>query len=698
MPDFMSILNRMLAGADGELSVDDRAKRERANRAVRRFNKMLPGLTNFARAMSGNPKLRITLSTRGASSTKDEIWFYPPLALGDDHPHYRCGQYDKIGYSLCEACAIADEIQSGIMHELGHITQGSFDRLPLYYGAHRRMYREWLEATKGFTWKASVVRFDYEAAVEKQLAAMTDPTAPLVASFLHPYLPILNNALEDDRVNRRIYEIRPGIETISLNRYRMYVYSGVQNNETGEFIQYRDMHANSQMMVSIVMTLYGIECDGYIDEQVIEHLQDETIQEILKRPRIDTVDTLGDAIDLLVELNRLGYFIANPPKENEPPDTDSESGASGESGDGSGSGEGSSGSAAEAQMRDERPGEDPSAVSTCASEDVCPEDMAHRHQPKDENHAEETDGHEPTPVLKAQRTDATPMDVSITEDAINQAAWFETGSVDVRGVQIHEFNGHRSYWTEKRARYRTADSFKVESVTLNNPTMKLRALLERSRRTVVERNLRKGRLSSGHLAKRVPFGDDRIFKRKSIPGKQDYEVILMMDCSGSTRGYNSEIERDVVYAMAEMLHRIGVTFSIYGHTSHASYMVILPVKPADSPWDANCKHGLANIDGYAGNLDGHALEFARKRADESTATNKIIMYASDGAMPAENHVEEKEILVREVNECKRRGYTLIGLGIRSDSPTQYGLDTVLLESGDEIGLAVEFLAKYIKVG
>ena len=79
--------------------------------------------------------------------------------------------------------------------------------------------------------------------------------------------------------------------------------------------------------------------------------------------------------------------------------------------------------------------------------------------------------------------------------------------------------------------------------------------------------------------------------------------------------------------------------------------------------------------------------------DRVQATDKIILYCTDGKMPAENHDEELEILQREIKICKQKGYTLLGVGIRTDSPVRHGLDTVQVDEHSDVVKVVRHLEK-----
>jgi hypothetical protein len=307
----------------------------------------------------------------------------------------------------------------------------------------------------------------------------------------------------------------------------------------------------------------------------------------------------------------------------------------------------------------------------------------------------------PTHLREGDETDA--IDV-----AIIQGIYFETESRNIRGVRFHLHDDvdaeYRGAW-ENHSYNRDArecDLSTPESI-LGKALLKARRVFEDNARAKNERNRKNGRVNARSLGRRAPFDDERLFKKRTLPGKKDYCVIIGVDVSGSTVGRNILLEKQAVSAQAELLHRLGVEFAIYAHSGDVhDYskgrrggvdLDIYPIKLANEPWDTKSKQRLQDLGSASANLDGHALEFLRKRADESRATDKIILYYSDGQMPAENRDEELVILQREIRTCRTKGYTLLGVGIRTDSPKAHGLDTVRVNEPADLSKVVDHLEK-----
>jgi len=290
--------------------------------------------------------------------------------------------------------------------------------------------------------------------------------------------------------------------------------------------------------------------------------------------------------------------------------------------------------------------------------------------------------------------DETPFDRQEVDKAVVSSLHFDTRSRAISGVNIY-----RSW---RGAGYRKIRDAVPESLIAPS-LLRARVVFTDNMRGGVARNRRSGRVDSRTLGRRAWSDDDRLFKRKTLPGKKDWAVLIGLDISGSTaRALGRQGKRQLVdmilaagYAQAELCQRLGLKFAVYAHTGSRSSLSIFEVKAFNQPWNADAMKKLSTLTSQAVNLDGHTLEFYRKRLDEVQATDKVLMYYSDGAMPAENFAEELEILEREIEVCRKRNYTLMGVGVKSSDPEKYGMDTVRIDTLADLGKVVTHLGKKI---
>ena len=153
---------------------------------------------------------------------------------------------------------------------------------------------------------------------------------------------------------------------------------------------------------------------------------------------------------------------------------------------------------------------------------------------------------------------------------------------------------------------------------------------------------------------------------------------------------------------------MGIKFAVYAHSGNvhlgSTYGVgaygmdldIYHVKDADEPGTRRCESGSRRSGRTLQTSTATRFEYYRKRCDERPESDKVILYYSDGKMPAENHNEELEILQREIKICKQKGYTLLGVGVRTDSPARHGLDTVQIDDVADVSKVVRHLEKVLR--
>lgn len=311
------------------------------------------------------------------------------------------------------------------------------------------------------------------------------------------------------------------------------------------------------------------------------------------------------------------------------------------------------------------------------------------------------------------------LDDEAIDRAIIQGIYFETPSRNIYGVREHRFDKHvevngkdmAQAWLHdawfyaghsKRALGIEGDFDPAEQILAPALTRMRIAFSDNARGKKLE-HLKSGRVNARVLGRRAWNGDERLFARRTQPGKKSYFVLIGMDISGSTLGKNIALEKRAVMAQAELCHRMGIKFAVMAHSgnfhapggsrSEGMDLDIYIIKEPNEPWTDLAKERLRQIGPDSANLDGHTLEYYRKFIERRTETDKIIMYYTDGKMPAENHDEELVILQREIKVCKRQNITLMGVGIRTDSPVRHGLDTVQVDGDQDIVKVVRHLEK-----
>lgn len=311
-------------------------------------------------------------------------------------------------------------------------------------------------------------------------------------------------------------------------------------------------------------------------------------------------------------------------------------------------------------------------------------------------------------------------DVEALARVLVAMTYFDILPRNVDGVRIHTYRKHVSGvekdsglhvdfaegWTyEYHSRQRNFKDicgidgdFVPSQAVIGKVVSETRAVFAENQRSKEARHLRSGRVDGRVLGKRAPIGDPRLFAKRTRPGKRSYKVVIGGDISGSTKGKALVLIKRAIMAQAEVLSRVGVPFEVWLHSAGYSRfsrygfeMNMYVIKGANQPWNDEARKALMEIGPDAGNLDGHTVQFYRKLLDNSTATDRILMYYTDGAIPALNGLEEGKILTSEIETFKKKGYKLMCVGVFTDSPKEWGLSTVRVDGDEDLVKVVKHL-------
>lgn len=287
--------------------------------------------------------------------------------------------------------------------------------------------------------------------------------------------------------------------------------------------------------------------------------------------------------------------------------------------------------------------------------------------------------------------------------------WTDKNDVSTARAWTHAYRGTGyNFYRYSREELGIDGDFTVPLGVIGRAILKARIAFGNNAKRHEDRNQKTGRVDSRVLGKRGPVDDPRVFKKGRRPEKRDYFVVITGDLSGSTHGENLLLIKRAMMTQAEILSRLGIKFVVWGHSAQQEPLTqaeadagkeynwavqMYVIKDAHEAWNDVTRGRLTELGPDDHNLDGHTLQLARREAESTRATDKIIMYYTDGAMPAANAVEELEILRSEIEYCKRKGINLMAVGIRTDSPEQFGFDYVRVDEDDDMLKVVSHLEK-----
>lgn len=280
-------------------------------------------------------------------------------------------------------------------------------------------------------------------------------------------------------------------------------------------------------------------------------------------------------------------------------------------------------------------------------------------------------------------------EIELLELWLDQRDFFDDPSYNVRKIKNIERSDRVSETVLERA----------PGASEINPVLgRLRVAFTENAKVGIQRSLKSGpRLDSAHLY-RVALDDPRVFARRSLPRKRDWHVTIGLDCSGSTSGDRIETIKTGGFAMGELLSRLGIPFAMYGHSgdymrSGKYELTMFHVKNPGDSWDSQAKARCLNLRHHQANLDGHTLEFYRRVSMSERATDRLIMYFTDGAMPAENPAEELQVLQRNIKLCQQQKVRLVAVAVKNEDPKRYGLDTIRYDGLRDLPRLIDELGK-----
>lgn len=228
----------------------------------------------------------------------------------------------------------------------------------------------------------------------------------------------------------------------------------------------------------------------------------------------------------------------------------------------------------------------------------------------------------------------------------------------------------------------------------------------------------RGRINPSQLS-RLRTGDVRVFRKKEIHRTQDFDVQLVIDCSGSMSGSRINLACQAAYAMGMALSRIGINFEIIGFTSRGSITlgeerharpsgivyarrdaIYMPVfKDFSEQWSPQVMQRLATwaaLDDYGylrENVDGESLMIAARRLAAQKSPGKAMIVLSDGSPACSS--EDREALSRHLRKTTKviqnANIHLVGIGIQHEGVSHYFDNYSVIHSLND--LPVEVISK-----
>ena len=662
---------------------------------------MLPTLTGYARAMTGDPEIVAVVGPKTQTDGK-RIMVRPPLALAalPEHERRECGSRRSTGELSCPACATREDILVKMRHEIGHVMHGSLDRVGLNASALMKVAQEAGLAS---------------AAIKPPRNASPRPLMGWAQYSADPNVATLILVLEDIRVDRANASTSDG----GAAAYRIFLERILATGGDAEGTPAIEHPLEGQVLLGMLSAPHGVDLEGLIGKEALKVLEDDTVKQILDKPLPGPVAVIGQAFRLYRRLIDLGVF-PDPESESESesesePESESESESQSESQSGP-----ESGQEQEQEQDDEKGDEDSDNQAQGPQEDDSDAGDAGDEEPGDADpeDPEAAPGPDDSAIapmrpedLRELMEEATGHNISLDGDTeVNESALAATisqaeshlehlGSPEVHIGKVNVYGRRRPDGIGPLF----GRSHEPETMSAQDPTEGLIGSLVGRARIVFaanamvsrQRNATRGRVSPTVLGKRAWNPEDqRLFERRQRNDAPSYSVLIGMDNSGSTSGgVIARTLREATLAAATMCQRVGVEVSVYAHTTGGHSMDVYELKAPDAPWTQRLGDDLRKLKIGSTNYDGSTMRFYRRTLEGRRATRKVLLYFTDGYIPGAGGAPEERVMREEVAECRKRGVTLLGVGAHTSSPEDYGIPTVRLDKVEDVRKVLEFLAK-----
>lgn len=772
----------------------------------------------------------IEFNGTGSCTSTDRIFLTPPLNLGVYRVHNKkkCDVYDELGNSLCSACREQESFMAVALHECAHNVYGSWQEVD--WEARDKAKREWvrnaverriahpdfastLKPTPGdHTYRS--LEYEFGTRFDTRMEAMKEESnyfMPL-AALLHPWLPVLVNAVEDARVNTLLHSYRAGTTRMFKVRLRNTMEGGIYNPEDGSMNLWKDAPFEAQLCLYgyLEASDYGLIAEDYFSEETKEVWRDGELLRIIDRvPELSTAsEAFGLAQEILARMNELGHLLVeeeesgggeedgeepggDPGEDGEPgedgdpgseedgespggnlaPDEESEDsddgdgagegegegdpteGEPGEDGEGSGEGEGEGdpskgkpgpGGSAEGETTDgdglgggglEGGREKPSTSRQEAVENAREAQrtldklMGHENKSSESLDARmdlDESGevkHDLEPKKEDPDSWGTPnsdMNSAVTQGqhfdktagsyaAVSVVKLLADGRISGTDVIPADWNDLRRAWRSDLEVENLRSMAEAES-SAARAVAELRKIFTNNRAVRTTPNLKAGKIDARTVGRKLKTGRVDVFKKKEVPTNKSYAVVIGLDISGSTGACDTPDRhtrmahmKAAAYAQAELLHKAGIPFLFWCHTAGYTYLdgggygydlQFVEIKGWDEKWGELQKKRLRTIRHSRANLDGYTMMAYRRQLDARPEEVGILMYYTDGSMPAENFDEELVVLKNEVKLSKHRNdLQILCVGVLNNEPEEYGLDTVRYDGAQDLSKVVKRLEK-----
>ena len=254
-------------------------------------------------------------------------------------------------------------------------------------------------------------------------------------------------------------------------------------------------------------------------------------------------------------------------------------------------------------------------------------------------------------------------------------------------------------------------------------TRKLRMAMASKRKIQVQRGMTWGALSPSRLPRFLTMDDPRVFERKGFKEALNIYISLLVDLSGSMSGSKMGEARKAVIAFGEFCDKVGIPFEVLGFTtqgfSRGEYNNVSPAEQESfTRWDKlkveiykefheqwrKVAPRTMSMKSQSHNIDGESVLIAAKRLQRAAPRDarRVMFVFSDGYPEYAVYKYQPNAqahLKRVVRRCMASGIEMVGVGIKSESVSEYYPDYIVVEDAADLAATeLQKLKEYLIEG
>ena len=190
---------------------------------------------------------------------------------------------------------------------------------------------------------------------------------------------------------------------------------------------------------------------------------------------------------------------------------------------------------------------------------------------------------------------------------------------------------------------------------------------------IIHNHLRSGKLNTDLISQSLCLNGNIFYKKDIIDNIKPFEVVLLLDYSGSMGGYGKlGIQEHIATGITKFINHLGKSVQIFGHSGYDDPVLYSMLRKGEDV-DYCSFRAITNRENY----DGHIVEYLFKKIKKET--DILLISISDGEPCGHGYggPSAYSYLKEQVEKIKREGTIVAGIGLNYNRKGLYQYETDL---------------------